>query len=87
MFFRWLKVVFNLPVMKNYDLSIPWVHRVREDGSFAADIFWYIDDGRPTAATAWEGWKVARKFCYILIFHGLQDSGRKRTGTSRTLGE
>ena len=53
--FRWLKVVFNLPNMKSYDFSSPWVYRVREDGNLAMDICWYIDDGRPTAATAWYG--------------------------------
>ena len=73
--------------MKSYDPSRPWVYRVRSDGSLAADIFWYIDDGRPTAPTAWEGWKAARKACFTLIFHGLQDTGRKRTCSSRTPGE
>ena len=42
--FRWLKVVLNLPGMKSYDSSRPWVYRVRSDGSLTADIFWYIDD-------------------------------------------
>jgi len=50
--FRWLEVALNLPGMMSYDPSRSWVYRVREDGSLSADIFWYINDVRPTTVTA-----------------------------------
>ena len=53
--FSLVKSSIHLPGMKSYDPSRPWMYRAREDGSLAADVFWYIDDGRPTAATAWYG--------------------------------
>ena len=52
--FRWHRVVINLPGMNTYDPSKPWVYKVRQDGTMAADLFFYIDDGRPTAPSAWE---------------------------------
>ena len=69
--FRWSIVVFNLPGMIYYNPLRSWVYHVREDRSLTVDIFWYIGDGRPTAATAWKRWKVATKFCCTLIFHDL----------------
>lgn len=45
----------NLPGISNYNHSRPWVYKQRTDGTVAADLFYYIDDGRPTAPTAWEG--------------------------------
>ena len=53
--FRWLNVVLNFPGIISYDPSRPWVYCLREDRSLAVDIFWYVDDGRPTAAKTWEG--------------------------------
>ena len=54
--------------MDIYDPTLPWVFNDRKDGSIAADIFIYIDDGRPLADTAWENWKSAGKCCCILNF-------------------
>ena len=50
--FRWHKVTLNLPGMDEYDPSKPWVCKVRQDGTIAADLFFYIDDGRSTAPSA-----------------------------------
>ena len=69
--FRWHSVTMNLPGMSKYDSSKPWVYKVRQDGTMAADLFFYIDDGRPTAPSAWECWCASRKICCNLIWHGL----------------
>ena len=37
--FRWENVILNLPSLDLYDPSLPWVYRVREDGTIAADAF------------------------------------------------
>ena len=50
--FRWNKVILNLPGMDKYDPSKPWVYEVRQDSKMAADLFFYIDDGRPTTPSA-----------------------------------
>lgn len=52
----------------------------------ATDVFWYIDDGRATADTTWEGWKAARKIGFTLCLLGLQDAGRKRIEASQSPG-
>ena len=85
--FRWWKVILNLPGLEKYDPRLPWVYKARADGSIAADVLWYIDDGRPTAGTTWEAWKAARKIRYTLFFLGLQDTRRKRTEASQAPGE
>ena len=66
--FRWTEVVFNLSGMDSYNPARLWIYRVREDGTLAADICWYIDDDRPTGSTAWEGGKDASKTFCTLIF-------------------
>ena len=49
--FRQNKVILNLPGMDKYDTSKPWVYEVRQDGKMVADLFFYIDDGRPTTSS------------------------------------
>ena len=85
--FRWSEVIMNLPGSINYDPSKPWVYRVREDGvTFAADLFTYIDDLRPTAPTEAECWKAGHQIGCQLTWHGIQDAARKRRKPSRTPG-
>ena len=52
-----------------------------------ADIFIYLDDGRPLSDTAWANWKAARKFCCTLNVLGLQNTCRKKTCPSQVPGE
>lgn len=47
-------MILDLPGLDLYDPSLPWAYKVREDGSIATDTFWYIDDGRTIATTAWK---------------------------------
>ena len=46
--FRWELVKLNLPGMSVHNPSRPWVYNHRDDGTIAVDVFYYIDDGRPT---------------------------------------
>ena len=41
--------------MKRYQPSRPWVYKIRVDEKLANDLFFYIDDGRPTVFSAKEG--------------------------------
>ena len=47
--YQWKDVTLNLPGMINYDPTLPYVYKAGEDGSITADIYFYIDDGSPTA--------------------------------------
>lgn len=42
--FRWDWIQLNLPTMEGYDPQLPWVAKIRGDGSLASDIFLYVDD-------------------------------------------
>ena len=64
--FRWLVVKLNLSGMESYNPTLPWVFKFKKDSLITADVFIYIDDGRPLTITTWECWKTARKFCCIL---------------------
>lgn len=37
--FSWTRVILKLPYLDLYDPSLPWVYKVREDGSIATDAF------------------------------------------------
>ena len=65
--YRLKKVIFNLPGMDSYATTLPWVYKAREDGSIAADIYFYIDDGSPTADTAWESWKACKDLLHLVL--------------------
>ena len=57
----------DLPGLDLYDPSLPWAYKVREDGSIATDTFWYIDDGRTIATTAWKAWKRLGKYDVLFV--------------------
>jgi hypothetical protein len=52
--FKWKEVRLNLPGTPEYDPSMMWVAKVREDGWVTADFFIYMDDFRPTGPNAEE---------------------------------
>ena len=85
--FQWSRVVLNLPGMKDYQATRPWVYKIRLDNKLANDLFFYIDDGRPTSFSAKEGWLALRAIGCMLSFLGLQEANRKRTMPSLTPGE
>jgi hypothetical protein len=84
--FRWNSVRMNLPGSDTYDPSKPWVYKVREDGTPAADFFFYIDDNRTTGNTEQEAWMGARRVASVCSFLGIQDAARKRRKASQTPG-
>eukprot|EP00956_Cyclotella_meneghiniana_P024771 scaffold50352_cov40-Cyclotella_meneghiniana.AAC.1 len=58
--FQWDKVVLNLPGSEHYDPRLPWVFKLRKDGSIASEAFIYVDDntGNPSPITG-----PAKNFC------------------------
>ena len=77
--FKWDRVVLNLPGAENYDPSLPWVMKIRDDGHLACDIFIYVDDGRVTGWSKVECWRAVQHFSSVLTSRGIQDAYRKRT--------
>ena len=45
--FKWEKVVNNLPGKSTYGCCWPWVYKERRNSIIAADLFVYVDNGRP----------------------------------------
>ena len=67
--FGWMKVILNLSGLDLYDPSLPWVFKLRENGSIATDKCWYIDDGYPITNIAWEASKICKKNrMYFMLF-------------------
>ena len=84
--FRWKLVKLNLPGSREYDPSIPWVAKFRSDGTLAADLFMYVDDGRVTAPNKLECKLATRQAASRLNFLGIQEAARKRRWGSRKPG-
>ena len=85
--FRWNRVILNLPGTRSCNPSRPWVYKVRNNEKISTDVFWYIEDGRLTAPTSRECWKMV---CYVYCIHAflwIEDAGRKRNGLSNTPGK
>ena len=81
------KIILNLPGSISYDSSIPWVFKKEWNNKIATDLFFYIDDERPTTDTAKDRWRATQRVCQMLGYLGIQDSYRKRTAPSREPGE
>ena len=60
---------------------------IRVDEKLANDLIFKIDDGRPTAFSAKEGWLSLRAIGSMLGSLGIQEANRKRTMPSTTPGE
>jgi hypothetical protein len=84
--FHWDRVKMNLPGSTEYDPSLPWVFKVKEDGTPAADFFFYVDDNRTTGNSEREAWQAARKVASVCSYLGIQDASRKRRKASKTPG-
>ena len=84
--FRWNTIVLNLPGMKKYDPSLPWVFKARLDNKVAGDLFIYIDDLRCTGTTEIECWDGAHQVSCRLSWLGIQDAPRKRREASKEAG-
>ncbi len=60
--FHWDRVVFNLPGSKGYRVDLPWVIKIRWGGEQAAEVFVYVNDGRPTGPTEFLSWQAGQAY-------------------------
>lgn len=84
--FNWKFIVLNLPGDPDYDPSLPWVMKVREDGHLACEVYIYVDDGKFTGWSKLACWRAAQRFSKVLSKLGIQDAYRKRTGPNTRPG-
>ncbi len=84
--FHWERVVLNLPGLTGYRADLPWVMKLRWDGDLAAEVFVYVDNGRPTGPTEFLTWQAGRAYGAGCTRRGVQDASRKRTSPSHTPG-
>jgi hypothetical protein len=57
---HWDRVEFNLPGSKGYRSDLPWIMKVRRDGHLMAEVFVYLDGGRPMGYSRDLTWRAAR---------------------------
>ena len=74
--FGWKQVVFNLLGNFKYDPSIPWVYKMEIDVKIVSDLFFYVDDERPTAGSTEASWRETHRIYQLLCFLGIQDAYR-----------
>jgi hypothetical protein len=84
--FRWKTVKLNLPGHKDYNPSVLWVRKEREDGTLASELLCYVDDERVTGSTDLEAWIAGQRVSSGCAHLGLQDAARKRRPPSQTPG-
>ena len=84
--FQWKKVVENYPGTQDYNPTLPWIRKVREDGLTAADLHDYVDDLRVTAPTEDVAWECSSQIGKEATHKGLQDALRKRRKPSQEPG-
>ena len=76
--FVWHAVISNLPGSEEYDSSLPWVMKVRKDGSPASSLAGYVNDFRVVARDECAGWECSSSLAKGLCWLGIQDTARKR---------
>ena len=76
--FRWKYVNLNLPGSSTYNPSIPWVAKMRAEGTIACDFFIYVDDVRITGSSEADIWNAIHKISSLFGYLGIQDAPRKR---------
>ena len=84
--FAWEKVVLKLLETKKYDCQRPWVFNPSVDEFLAADLFIYVDDGRPIRPTNTLFWKTSRRWGLTCSCLGIKDASKKVQPTSQSLG-
>jgi hypothetical protein len=83
---RWARVELNLPGSPAYTPTLPWVYRVKEDGTLAGDAPTYVDDMRPTGSSEEECWQVGHYIGCQYSYRGIQVTARKSRPPSRDPG-
>jgi hypothetical protein len=76
--FRWSYVEANLPGALSYTPGRAWCSKRREDGTLAADIHSYVDDGRETGGSYDDAWLASTQVGKGTAHLGCQDAARKR---------
>lgn len=84
--FQWSDVVENYPGSPDYDPSLPWIFKVRGDGSLAADLQQYVDDLRENAPTRELAWQASARVAKIGGWLGVQIAPRKKRTPSQSPG-
>jgi hypothetical protein len=84
--FAWKHMRLNLPGDDEYDPTLPWVFKAKEDGSMASDVHVYVDDIRCSGQTELECWRASQRVSSVLASLGLQDAARKRRPPSQKAG-
>lgn len=75
--FRWHSIRLNLPVMPTYTPSLPWVSKLRADGTLAAGVPRFVDDLGPVGQSEEDCWQVAHAVASRYSDLGLQIASRK----------
>lgn len=75
--FSWACVQLNLPGSIDYDPSISWIRKVREDLLAACELFTFVDDERVKGATRELTWQASHRLAAIQSYLGIQDAARK----------
>ena len=76
--FQWCSITENLPGSANYDVSMPLLTKLGNDGLTVSEITQYVDDLRLIAATQDLAWQSGSQVAKGLYWLGLQDATRKR---------
>jgi hypothetical protein len=84
--FNWSQVRLNLPGMPEYNPHLPWVSKLRPDGTLAAGVPRYVDDQRPVGNSAEDCWRVAHTITSQYGYLGLQVTSRKMRPPSQQPG-
>jgi hypothetical protein len=84
--FEWKEVRLNLPGEEEYDPSLSWVAKIREDGRVAVDLFSYMENLRPTGPDTEYCWRASQKGAATCNHQGIQDAPRKRWDALKTPG-
>jgi hypothetical protein len=76
--FKWNQVIQNLPGDENYDPGLPWMYKMKGNGTPAAYFCFCMDDNRTTGNTHnGEAWLAARRVASVCSHLGIQDATRK----------
>jgi len=84
--FHWDWVEFNLPGSKGYRLDLPCITKIRFDGHLAAEIFVYVNDGKPTGYCRDLTWQAAQVYGSRCSRRGILDALRKRMSPTMSPG-
>ena len=62
---------------EGYDCKHPWVYKYREYGLIAADIFIYVDNGKPIGPIEDIFWELSRNLVSTCSWLGIQDASHE----------